>query len=1191
MLPWEQVEYASLLNQAVTEDSAVSLAPLMMSRGLLDYMDVRRAQELLDPACSSLTDATAAAGCRFLQLEVAERLGNSADQVQARSDLGLLDEWMIIGPFPNEGQAAMTRQLPPQVNGVQLDAAEPGIHQTVSWRPISAPDRVGYLDFTEFVQPSSTAAAVAVTWLQVSRPSPGFLDVAIDGAYQIWLNGNPIAAEDDHLGGGLLRELVPVELNRGVNELVIKVAAVDGPFGFHVRLLGSDERPLGFSHAEPRNGAPLRDPEGEWPAPTALAERLERALGDEPSALRLAQAAFVARLLVAADPTEPWQELANRARQADDPDATALYWLSWVDDQFWRNVEAIDQAHALNPDNLTVALRWIDVHRQQMGSEAMMLATREVASRLAGGAQSTRLELWLADSLSEAQMHYRVNESLDRARARLGDSFALLAYRIRAAERLERHDLVAQLRQDLWVQDGTNAASIEGMIESGRPADQIEQAMSSLQALMPQSLSTFTTRARILESRGDFAGALALLQQAITQCPGAAGLHEEAGKHALRMSDRLAAAAFFEAALELSPQNSVLREYLAHFQAESENFYDEWRLELAAVAEEAASRPTPQEVDIHTLAEQRLVRVYPNGLATTWVQQIARPLTRSGADYLRSTSIGYSPDSEVVNLLSIRVLAPDGDVREIYSDNDYGPPSGPQSMYFDVHTRVITFPTLNIGDTLLFEYTISDIAYRNIFDDYFGDMFLLQDEGPRDFVRYGVIAPAARTLYHNFSQFEAATWELTETDDGLQHLVLESTDVPAVPRESGAPGFAEIAHYASVSTYGDWSTLSDWYWNLVEDQLADSPEMRRTVEELTAGLTTRRERIDAIHSYVVRNTRYVGLEFGIHGYKPYRTTECFARRFGDCKDTASLLKVMLGLAGIESHLALVRTRDMGRVNDHPASLAVFNHVITWIPEEDLYLDGTAGHSGSAELPSMDQGASSLIVLDGEGGRWREIPFVPAEDSVNDFSITFDLTGATIGFSGSVQATGGFAAPNRQQYEPADQRLENFEDYVGSSFAGVDIAAVEFGGIDDIQTPFSARFDGEGGSFIRRSGNAWTLPALGAVSSLSRRYTSASTRRLPLSLGTPYTLRERVEYRLPAGATLSSLPTGGELVSEWGESGFHCQQDGQSVVCDWSFVMHGGVVAPAQYTELRQFLGQVDQSLDQMIRVELAQEGR
>jgi hypothetical protein len=210
------------------------------------------------------------------------------------------------------------------------------------------------------------------------------------------------------------------------------------------------------------------------------------------------------------------------------------------------------------------------------------------------------------------------------------------------------------------------------------------------------------------------------------------------------MSDRLAAAAFFEAALELSPQNSVLREYLAHFQAESENFYDEWRLELAAVAEEAASRPTPQEVDIHTLAEQRLVRVYPNGLATTWVQQIARPLTRSGADYLRSTSIGYSPDSEVVNLLSIRVLAPDGDVREIYSDNDYGPPSGPQSMYFDVHTRVITFPTLNIGDTLLFEYTISDIAYRNIFDDYFGDMFLLQDEGPRDFVRYGVIAPAAR---------------------------------------------------------------------------------------------------------------------------------------------------------------------------------------------------------------------------------------------------------------------------------------------------------------------------------------------------------------------------------------------------------------------------------------------------------------
>jgi transglutaminase-like putative cysteine protease len=43
-----------------------------------------------------------------------------------------------------------------------------------------------------------------------------------------------------------------------------------------------------------------------------------------------------------------------------------------------------------------------------------------------------------------------------------------------------------------------------------------------------------------------------------------------------------------------------------------------------------------------------------------------------------------------------------------------------------------------------------------------------------------------------------------------------------------------------------------------------------------------------MYGFVVTNTRYVALEFGIHGYKPYRVDRVLARRFGDCKDKASL---------------------------------------------------------------------------------------------------------------------------------------------------------------------------------------------------------------------------------------------------------------------------------------------------------------
>ena len=59
---------------------------------------------------------------------------------------------------------------------------------------------------------------------------------------------------------------------------------------------------------------------------------------------------------------------------------------------------------------------------------------------------------------------------------------------------------------------------------------------------------------------------------------------------------------------------------------------------------------------------------------------------------------------------------------------------------------------------------------------------------------------------------------------------------------------------------------------------------------------------------MLENTRYVALEFGIHGYKPYRVSQVLSRRFGDCKDKASLLMVLLREVGVEAELVLLRTR-------------------------------------------------------------------------------------------------------------------------------------------------------------------------------------------------------------------------------------------------------------------------------------------
>src|SRR4029079_2141267 len=138
------------------------------------------------------------------------------------------------------------------------------------------------------------------------------------------------------------------------------------------------------------------------------------------------------------------------------------------------------------------------------------------------------------------------------------------------------------------------------------------------------------------------------------------------------------------------------------------------------------------------------------------------------------------------------------------------------------------------------------------------------------------------------------------------------------------PGYAEEAPYLHVSTYKSWEDVGRWYWHLVEDQLTGDDILHKAALDAVRGLRTDEDKIRALHRLVIEGTRYVGLEFGIHGFKPYKVTQVLARRFGDCKDKASLLLALLRESGIPSELVLVRTRHGGRVEGSPASLAVFD---------------------------------------------------------------------------------------------------------------------------------------------------------------------------------------------------------------------------------------------------------------------------
>lgn len=1118
----------------------------------------------------------------YRALREAFATGDDPLVAQLEERLGFVDQWNLIGPFPNDGMSGFARRYAPETDGV-FEGEVPGKVAPVAWRPLERVSETGYLAVSELVAPSHDAVAYAATEFDADATRPAVLSMAIDGAYRVWLNGVPVASLGDHLGGYFLRDRAPVTLVEGRNTLLVKMAADDGPMGFHLRILDPDGEPIRV-RARPATSLP---PAGEvevWPRSQTVSDALSEALASDAEAAGspddLAAAAYVLRSLQSADPTQPWRRFAERA-ESIGVTGTAAFRLAQVHDEGWLRDELLDTARCSGEPLFELA--WIRARREQMGQRPFEQAAAALRALLESDDPplGARLErAWFERDIGFRLTALETVEELGRDAgwpAAVLDAYAALA---RAAR---RNDLLADAYERRVARHRNDPSGYDDLATAlrvaGRAAE-VETLVDELTRRLEMSPRAFVEAAWILRAGGDLERAIRVLDQAVELCPGEADHLALRGRFALESGDRDRAADDFAAALALRPQDSSLRDLLEVVDPDDEDRFAAYRLSLDDLRDLRSGAGPAADVAYTILADQSVTRVFENGLATTWVQQAFDVHSRSGADELRSFTVAYTPDAEVVEVASVRIAKPDGRVLEVYESADRAVGSGPSSIYYDVRTRQLYFTGLEPGDLLVVEYTVADVAYQNIFDDYFGDVWFVQGSAPKRFARYVVQAPLSRSIQHNEPAFGA--W--TEAVDGeLRTLTFEARDVPQPPRESGAPGVAESRAYLSVSTYADWDVLADWYWHLIEDQLVPGPEIAATVRSLTEGLDDRRAIVAAIYGYVVRNTRYVGLEFGIHGYKPYRTTDCFNRRFGDCKDTASLMKVMLELAGVDARVALVRTRDLGTIGDFPPSLAVFNHAITYVPEFDLFLDGTAGFSGSTELPSGDQGASVLVVDDGQGGRFGTIPVHPASASVNAVRFDVDLRGEVPRATAEMRLTGAFAPAARVAFESPQRRTERLEAELVADVPGTRVLDATFAGVSDIEQPVAIDAHLEGGEWVRAQGAERTLKPTGEWDDLTARYAGTASRTLPVVLQFAHTYEAGFVFELPDSWTPLEVPPPVRLESPFGSLSTTSEFADGELRSTMVLTIDSHRVEPEEYPAFREFLQRVDAALDRVAR--------
>ena len=1071
---------------------------------------------------------------RYLHALARLRTGKLQSAQRQLSRLGFPQEVLLVGPFDNTTGAGHDTAYAPE--RPEPGESFAGKTRRVRWRTVALDSPNGALNLSSIVHPSNEATVYVAFVIESAKRRRAVLRTGSNDQLKIFLNGALAQAIDTRRGAALDQDATPLDLPQGKSLVLIKSSWAGDEGRLFVRLTGPSGGAIpGIKLLAPPQTAKFsqrtyRRPRWRFERPQ---DRLERALRSARGAKRadlLALRADLFEILSLYDtrklPPPPQRDLREAIKLAPYDPLLRFFFAHRVAPQDPNLAREQLEAALLADPGFAPAL--LELGQLALSAQRLLQARGlfERALKTDPGflpAHVARAALGFDELGEDALAALRLSKTPGLDRSPLG---LLELSRIRRALGDTRGALEAARASLALDQSQTMARHIALNLtaESG----DIDGALKLLEgglARAPHAMRLWARKAKLLAGAGRKSEALAVareLERRFIDHPGAAKLYADL---LLWWGDLNTAQAKLERALMLEPHQPMLRKRLRTLtgaRAAERATVDPMSLLGAKVLQEE------KRWGAIYLAEHSIHRLYESGKSTRFKQLVLRLHNPRLKDPLRFHRVPYSPSRETVELIAAERIRPSGEVIRASRITDEGPTGKVSGMYLDQRYKLVAFDDLAQGDLVHLHYRIDSLG-QNIFGGFFGDIEGLQGPLPKRDVLYEITSPKDRPLYPSGVRVPAP-----KRIEGQKTVTLRwrYDQIEALEREPHAPPYPERGMLISVSTYKNWNELGAWYARLFSEQLELDESARTAGRKVVQGADSEEEKIKRLYNYVVKNTRYVGIELGIHGWKPFKASEVHRRKYGDCKDKSTLLAALLRDNGIDATITLVRTADRGTLpKDHPTMWA-FNHAITYVPSKKLFLDPTAEFSGSTELPHLDQGAMALIVESDGDTRLTELPLSAANQNLNSSSYTATLNkkGALV-LEGTERFFGARAASLRQEYEVAERRKMLLERQLGQLFEGVQVERLRFSDLADLEAPVEYRYAATVERYGQLEPERLTIPVTLFQHQVSGAYTTLAERKLDLYISHPWSTRNVIRYRLPKGAKIEELPKGVSIDSE------------------------------------------------------------
>ncbi|TWR24237.1 DUF3857 domain-containing protein [Mucilaginibacter achroorhodeus] len=298
-----------------------------------------------------------------------------------------------------------------------------------------------------------------------------------------------------------------------------------------------------------------------------------------------------------------------------------------------------------------------------------------------------------------------------------------------------------------------------------------------------------------------------------------------------------------------------------------------------------------------------------------------------------------------------------------------------------------------------------EINYEVTRNSYFdlSEWSYLSPERAVQYAEYSVQTdPANGFRYKNYNTSIAP---VKTSQDGLDKYTWTVKSLKAIKPEDDAVDWQVFPSISFANNYfsfdgipGDfttWKSYGNWQLGLNTDVNSLPPQRVEEIKAMTANLKTDKEKARFLYKYLQDNMRYVSIQLGIGGLKPFPATFVDQKKYGDCKALSNYMHALLKAVDIPSYYAMVRAGDNERPADKAFPSDPFNHVILCVPfkGDTTWLECTSSTRPFGKLGPFTENRNALLVT-ADGGVLVNTPKSSMLDNQfnTEVHITFEAEG-------------------------------------------------------------------------------------------------------------------------------------------------------------------------------------------------------